>query len=405
MRRKFSAHPHCLVTLLTLLLALPILSTDIYLPSFNVIKKSLHANEIHVQFTLTAYFFIVSIVQLLYGFLSDRFGRRPLLLLSLCIYITASLWCAFASTIQILILGRCLQALGAGSAILTFAIIRDLYDGQHVAKLIAYMSAVVALSPIVAPIMGGYIQLLLSWRWDFIILAVIGVILLSLCYVLLPETNNSQSNTTSFLKPLDACYSFLFRNRHYISNALAAAFAFAALFAYVSGAPHIFLNLMGYSPQLFGWLFAIATIGYVIGAFVNGKLISHFGIDFVYRIGIGSFVSGAIIMTLLCFISPLYGIAIAISQLLCEFGIAIVIAISITQALQPIPNLAGTGSALIGFLRFLCATFSSYLTAAFQGTTPLPLALIILGFSLLALFCLHMQNNKPAKTNFRCCLL
>jgi MFS transporter, DHA1 family, multidrug resistance protein len=375
-----------IIFLLTALLALPILSTDIYLPSLYEIEKFFHADSRQVQFTLTGYFFTFGIIQLIYGSLSDCLGRKPICLLSLLIYTISTLLCVFSNNIHMMILMRCLQALGAGSAILTFAIVRDLYEGSEVSKMIAYMSAVVALSPIIAPIIGGQIQSYLSWQWDFILLAFLGLVLFLWCYCLLPETNKNLKSTSSFFKELCSNYRRLLMDRNYISNALAAAFAFGALFAYVSGAPYIFLHLMGYPPSLFGWIFAIGAMGYVLGAFTNGKLVSCLGMDLMHRIGMISFVGGAIMMTLTCYLYPYNVMAIIIPQIFCEFGISIVISISVAKALQPIPHDAGIGSALIGFLRFSSATLASYLVIKFQSIIFIPFALIILGFSLISLF-------------------
>jgi DHA1 family bicyclomycin/chloramphenicol resistance-like MFS transporter len=137
---------------------------------------------------------------------------------------------------------------------------------------------------------------------------------------------------------------------------------------------------MGYSAELFGWTFAIAAIGYVLGAFLSGRLIPIFGMDLIFRIGNISLIAGALIMVALCYFGNLNAINIILPQLLCEFGISIIVPIAVTKALQPIPENAGAGSALIGFIRFCCATLSSFLTMRFPGA--ISLALIILGFSI-----------------------
>ena len=325
-----------------------------------------------------------ALVQLIYGALSDYFGRRPVLF-SLLIYLTATMLCIGSNSIQTLIFARGLQALGTGSAILTFAIIRDLYEGERVAKMIAYMSAVVALSPIIAPIFGGYIQHSLSWQWNFIVLFFFGSLLFIMTYYMLPETNKYRSAQSPLFKPLLSSYRKLLMDKNYMGNALSAAFAFGALFSYISGSHYVFLNLMGYSPQIFGWIFAVAAIGYVLGAFASGRLISRFGMDSIFRIGIISLVSGGMIMTLSCYYFPLNALAIVMPQLVCEFGISIVVPIAVTKALQPIPQYAGAGSALIGFLRFLLAAMGSYFSLLIRNETAMPLAVVILGFSLCSL--------------------
>jgi len=167
MRHKLKSKNNLLI-LLTFLLALPIVSTDIYLPSIHEISKFFNTSHQKVQLTLTLYFLTFGFIQLVYGSLSDCFGRKPMMITSLLIYIFGTSICIYSDTITLLIIGRFLQALGAGSAILVFAIVRDMYEGSKVARIIAYMSAVVAISPIIAPIFGGYVQSLLSWRWNFI---------------------------------------------------------------------------------------------------------------------------------------------------------------------------------------------------------------------------------------------
>lgn len=291
-----------------------------------------------------------------------------------------------------LVISRCLQACGAGSAILTFAIIRDLYQGEQVAKLIAYMSAVVAISPIIAPIFGGYIQTLLTWQWNFLLLASVGIIIFLLSYRFLPETNQYRERSSSTLfRNTFLNYQRLLSDRAFIGNALGAAFSFGALFAYVSGAPYLLLNLMGCSPDLFGWLFASGAVGYVLGAFINGRLLSRMGLDYMGCFGIGSLISGGLIMLLTTYYYPHAIAAILWPQIFCEFGIAIVISIAVTKALQPIPEYAGAGSALIGFFRFIMATLSSCLVIV-HHTTALLLACTILGFASCSLGCLKFST-------------
>lgn len=369
-----------MIFLLTLLLALPIISTDIYLPSLNEMSIIFNAGAEETQLTLTVYFFIFCLVQLIYGPLSDHFGRKPVLLSSLLIYILGTVLCIYSPTIQVFTLGRAIQAFGAGSAILIFAIIRDLYEGERVTKMIAYMSAVVALSPIVAPIVGGYIQASWSWQGNFMTLGFFGILAFAMSVCLLPETNKFLVKKN--FKQLFHNYRSLLMNVNFMANALCAAGAFGALFAYVSASHYLFMNLMGYSPQLFGWTFAVAAMGYVLGALMSGRLISTFGMEKIFGIGMLSLLGGGVSMVLMCYIFPLNVFAILMPQLVCEFGISMIIPIAVTKALQPIPQCAGSGSALIGFLRFLFASFSSYFAFAFQNGNALPLALIILGFSL-----------------------
>ncbi len=388
-----------IVVLLTIQLALPILSTDIYLPSLTTITQYFDTTINQVQLTLSAYFFIFGFSQLIYGPLSDQFGRKPIMLVGLFVYIVSTLCCAFSINIEMFIISRCLQACGAGSAILVFAMIRDLYQGEQVSKMITYMSAVVAISPIIAPILGGYIEVHASWQWNFIILTSAGLALLILSYQFLPETNHYQ-NQSKLFKSIFVNYFNLLSNRNFMGYTLSAAFAFAALFSYVSGAPYVMLNLMHYSPSTFGWLFASAAIGYVTGAYVNGRIVSRVGLEWMSYLGTRLLVLSSIILVIGNFFYPNYIALLLLPQIVQEFGISIVVATNVAQALQPIPHCVGAGSALIGCLRFLLAALCSYIVVAFQARSSLQLTVTIFGCSVLSWISLYLRN-LPKKMELR----
>lgn len=379
-----------ILILLTLLLSLPITTTDIYLPSIYSIQDFFKSDIFSVQLTLTAYFIVFSCIQLIYGFLSDVFGRKVITLWSLAIYILGTLICVVSQTIEILIAGRIIQALGAGSAITVFAVIRDSCESVAIARIISYMSAVVAISPIIAPIIGGFLQTNFCWQASFIFLLIVSIILFLSVVCIFPETKRHCQ--TGSINTLITNYVNLAINKNYIPYAFGAAFAFGALFAYISGAPHIFLNFLGYSPKYFAIVFAIAAIGYVFGSLINPKLISIFGIDKTLYIGIINIILGGTMMYLFCLYADnaILAFGIIASQLICEFGISITVPICTTKDLQPVPEIAGQASALIGFMRFICAALASISMSQLQH--PIFMALIILLFGVLA--CISVQYKK-----------
>ncbi len=264
-------------TTLTLLLAglatLGPFSIDTYMPSFPAIQASLHASPLQLQQTLSVYLFCFAAMMLFHGSLSDSYGRRPIILVSLIAFILTSIACVFAADIRVLILFRGLQGLSAGAGMIVGrAMIRDLYSGPEAQRLMSHITMMFGLSPAVAPIIGGYLQIWFGWQSVFIFMALLGLLLLILSYYYLQETHMHDKRQRFSFKPLINNYHQVASHPHFLLLAVTIALNFAGFFLYIASAPVFVLNILHLHENQFAWLFIPAISGVIFGAFLSGRL-------------------------------------------------------------------------------------------------------------------------------------
>lgn len=268
------ANLRVLAPLLAALAAIGPFSIDTYLPSFPDIGLALGASQIAVQQTLTAYLAPFAFMILWHGALADALGRRRVILWTLLLYTVASLLCAFATTIEMLWLGRAMQALGAGSGmVIGRAIVRDvLHDGPAAQRLMATVAVMFGLAPAVAPVIGGWIHDALGWRAVFGFLACYGAMLFAWSHRFLPETLPPQHRQSLHPASLARSYLGVFLHGEFLMLSGALALNFAAFFIYVLSAPVFLMQHLGLSPREFGWMFIPGVAGMMAGSLTSGRL-------------------------------------------------------------------------------------------------------------------------------------
>ena len=266
-----------LTALLALLTAVGPLSVDLYLPSLPSIGAALTASPSAVGLTISFYLVGFAIGQVVYGPLSDRCGRKPVLLAALTIFCLASLACAVAPSIATLIAARMLQATGsAGAIVLARAVVRDLYEGPRAGRELSLMAAIMGLAPIVAPLIGGVMQVAFGWRACFVFLVAVGLGGVAATYWLLPETLRPRARSAAGLV---ASLAVVARNRAALAYVGIIAAGYGGLFAFISGAPFVLQDVLGLSPVGFGVAFAISSIGYMSGTALAAKVVTRWGLD------------------------------------------------------------------------------------------------------------------------------
>ena len=259
-----------LILILGLLTAIGPFSIDMYLPAFPAIANDLNTSVAQVMLSLSSFFIGISAGQLVYGPMLERFGRKKPLYAGLIIYLLASIGCAFTVSVNSLIALRFLQALGSCAGLVASrAIVRDLFEVKDNAKVFSSLMLVVAVSPIIAPTVGGYITAALGWRYVFAALIVVDIVILVGVYFLLPESKKPDPSHS--LKPMAIARNFaniILQPQFYI-YALTGAVAASGMYAYISGSPQVFIELFGVNEKQYGWIFAIIAVGIIGSSQIN----------------------------------------------------------------------------------------------------------------------------------------
>jgi DHA1 family bicyclomycin/chloramphenicol resistance-like MFS transporter len=373
------------------LTATPPLAMDMYLPALPEVTRGLGAPAATVQLTLTACLAGLALGQLLIGPMSDRWGRRRPLLAGLAVYVVATALCAFAPTVEALVVFRLAQGLaGAAGIVIARAVVRDLYDGMALARFFSTLMLISGTAPIVAPLIGGQVLRVTDWRGVFVVLTVIGVLLTALVWARLPETLPAAERHTGGVGEALRSMRGLLADAPFTGYMLTGGFAFAALFAYISASPFVIQEIHGASAQTFSLLFGLNSVGLVAAGQLNGKvLVGRVPLERVLCVGLGIVVLAAtalLLMSLGVFgTTGLVPVAAALFVLMTAMGITL----PNTQALALLRTrqAAGSASALIGASSFLIGAVVSPLVGIAGEHTAVPMAVVQLSAALVAVGC------------------
>ncbi|MFC5252592.1 Bcr/CflA family multidrug efflux MFS transporter [Streptomyces nigrescens] len=373
------------------LTAVPPLSMDMYLPALPQVTAALHSPAATVQLTLTTCLAGMALGQMIVGPMSDKWGRRRPLLAGMVIYVLATALCALATSAELLIAFRLLQGLaGAAGIVIARAVVRDLYDGVAMARFFSTLMLISGVAPVVAPLIGGQILRLTDWRGVFVVLTAVGVALTLLVWRTLHETLPPERRHSGGLGQTLRTMRDLLADRVFSGYALVGAFAFAALFAYISASPFVVQEIYGASPQTFGLLFGINSVGLVAVGQINGKLlVGRVGLDKV--LGTGLAVIALAATALLLMSAGVFGhvglVPTAAGLFVLMAAMGLVMPSTNTLALLRTPHAAGSASALLGTSTFLLGSVASPLVGIAGERTAVPMALVQLSCAVLALVC------------------
>lgn len=374
-----------LILILGSLAALGPLSIDMYLPAFPDMSRSFGASASSIQLSLTACMLGMAIGQIIVGPLSDVRGRKRPLILALFAYLLASLACAFAPTIEVLIALRFVQgAAGASGIVISRAIVRDLFEGPELTKFFAALSLVNGTAPILAPIIGGQILRFGDWRVVFYLLAILSTLMLIAVAFRLPETLPVHHRVEGNLKTTFGTFGRLLSDRTFIGYAFAQAFAMGAMFAYISGSPFVLQNIYGASPQQFSFLFGLNGIGIILAAQTAGRLAGRVDSEKMMRIALTVVALAGICLFLALTLSDSL-ILVMIPLFFVVSSVGMISTLGFTLAMQNYGSTAGSASALLGLLPMLVGSLVSPLVGVMGEESALPMGLIIMTLDCLAL--------------------
>jgi DHA1 family bicyclomycin/chloramphenicol resistance-like MFS transporter len=378
-----------LTALLAALTAVGPLSTDMYLPSLPDIARDLGASTPLVQFTLSAYLIGFACGQIVYGPISDRHGRKPVLLAAVALFTFGTLVCMVSTSIEMLIVARTQQALGgSGAVVVTRAIVRDLYSGARAGRELSLIGSVMALAPVVAPIGGGVLQTAFGWRSIFIVLAVAGAAAFVVVWRSLPETLAKRAAEAASASSMVRSYRIVAGNRVYLAYLGLGSLSYAGLFAWISGASFVLQNLYGLTPFVFGCVFAVGSLGYLAGSTIAARLVSRFGLGGMSGIGAAALALGGLLACLSIALGLTSSLSLVLPVAVFLAGLGMVLPQSIAGAITPFPERAGAASSLFGFVQQTAAAVCGALVAWLLGRNAWPMvgAMALMGCATLLLW-------------------
>jgi DHA1 family bicyclomycin/chloramphenicol resistance-like MFS transporter len=372
--------------ILSALVAFAPMSIDMYLPALPALERFFATDTASVQHTLASFFLGLTVGQLLYGPIADKYGCKPPLYIGLSLYVLASAACALAPTIGSLIGLRFLQALsGCAGMVVARAVVRDLYDRQESARVFSVLLMVMGIAPIVAPLAGGYLLTWFGWRSIFWVLALFGVACLVAVKAGLPETIPRDQPRIPLSKAMGN-YAALLADRRYLGYALSGGFGQAGMFAYISGSPFVIIDLYGTPAHYFGWLFGLNATGIVAFTQLNRRLLLRYDSDRVLDFGNLAGFLMCILLLIMAWTNAagLIGILVPLFFVVSLRGLTFPNASA--GAMAPFPEKAGSASALLGSVQFAIAAIASAAVGIFHNGTAVPMAAVITACGLLAFF-------------------
>ncbi len=371
------------VVLLTACIAFQAISTDLYLPSLPSIGADLGASAASVQLTLSSFLAGMAGGMLFYGPLSDRFGRRPVLIAGVSLYVAATVVCLISPQIEPLIAARFVQGLGAcAGPVLGRAVIRDVFGAERAARALSYMSMAMSLAPAIGPILGGYLEVAFGWRAAFAVLLAFSGLCLAGVIFLLPETNLHKLPQATRIGPLLRNYRRLLGHRAYCGYVLCASFGYSGIFIFISGSSFVLIDGLGLSPDVYGYCFGAVVFGYMSGAFASARLNKRYGLDRLIAIGITIGIAAGLMAAGFAF-AGLYRVAAIVGPFaLFLAGCGMILPNSIAGSLAHFPRIAGTASALLGFAQMLIASGVGFTVGLLQDGTPRAMGALLLGVGL-----------------------
>ncbi|MDD2060244.1 multidrug effflux MFS transporter [Pseudomonas sp. GD03860] len=375
------------------------LAIDFYLPGFPAMALAFGTDEKHIQTTLAAYFLGLSIGQLAYGPVADRFGRRIPLLVGVTLFTLASVACAFAPNLDALIVARFVQALGGcAGMVLSRAIVSDKCDAVASAKVFSQLMLVMGLAPILAPMLGGVMVNLYGWQSIFLALTVFSALCTLAVAMGLPESlpaNQPRQPLSGALRQ----YGRLLKDRIFLGHALTGGIAIAGMFAYIAGSPFVFIKLYGVPAEHYGWLFGSNAAGFILVAQVNARLLAKRGPAFLLARTVWVYLGAGLSLLAVTALHPAALWPLLIPLFVCVASLGCIIPNASACAMSGQGARAGSASALLGCIQFSVAAGAAALVGVLHDGSAVPMALVIslcgLAACAVAMATRRLQLSRP----------
>ncbi len=365
-----------ILVLVTAMLMMQPLSTDLYLASLPSLASIFDVPVSTVQLTLTLFVIGFGTAQLVVGPLSDRFGRRPVVLTGLGLYVAASALCGLAQSIDLLIAARFLQALGCCAAVMVArAIVRDAYAPEHSARVIARASTWISLAPIIGPILGSYLQVTFGWRSAFVALGTFSACVMAACVLRLPETNEHKNPQATNLHGLIDNYKLVLGSREFWLYVMPGALSYGGIFLFISGSSFVLIKVLGVPTQWFGFCFGAGVSGYMTGTLVCRRLLKSISGEQALRIGTTVSMAAGLYFLIATLLGLWHWAMVVLAMFFAMVAHGINFPVTQSGAVSPFPKQAGTAAGLMGAIFMAFAFVIGSIVGATHNGTLYPLAI------------------------------
>lgn len=387
-----------LIVLLAVASALGPTAMQILLPALPVIQDTFIVSNDIAQLTLSLSMLAIALGTLYYGPLSDKYGRKPVMLIGLCITFAGSLACLFADSIEFLILGRFVQAFGgAVGLVLARAMVRDVYDANDAARVIATLVMVMVVIPMLSPAVGGELMARFGWQSVFSVVAGFSVVLFALMLYLLPETLK-ESVPIEGVSAMLSTYGLLLQSVSFRSYALCVAFVSVVFFSFISAAPEIMVSAFDRPPTDYGYYFIMIPLGFMGGNYATRLLTQRFSINQLISFGGGIAVLGISAALTFQMLGHSHPLALFVPVAIAVFGNGITLPNAQAAAINEFPQYAGSASGLTGFMQMALSAVAAQAVAWIYNGTAFPLLLMMLCASALSLGLFHFGIKSPLRS-------
>ncbi len=390
------AHGGGFTLLLGALIGLSPFAMDVYLASMPSMADALATDATRVQLTLSVYMYVLGVAQLFAGPVSDRYGRRRTLIAATALAVAASIACALAPSVELLIAARALQAIAvAACSAVPRALVRDLYSGNEAARMLSLMGVVLGVSPLVAPMVGALLHDAWGWRSTFAFLALYAAVALAAIHRGLPETLHAADHRALAPRAMLGNFARLLRSRSYVGYFLVAAFMFCGLFAFIAGSAYVFVSVMDAGEKGFGLLFGAAMLGNITGASIGSRVVRRLGIDRVIRFATAQAALAATVMAALAWLGVQHPAAVVVPMFFFMASLMMVLPQAMAGGMTPFPEIAGAAASLQAFGQFVFASTAALVVGLSFDHTTRPMTTAIAVSALLAFAASRMLVARP----------
>ena len=396
---------YTLLFILGALSAIGPFSIDMYLPAFPSIAKELHTDISQVGLSITSYFIGISIGQLFYGPITDKYGRKKPLLFGLTLFFLTSLACASSPSINWLIAMRFLLALGGCAGIVTSkAVVRDAFPINETAKIFSMLMLISGVAPIIAPTIGGWLLVVFNWQSVFYFLSIFSFILIIAVYLFLPESTTINIKRSLKPKAVYKDYKIVLKNPSFLYYTLASSTAMAGMFAYISGSSFVFMKHFGISESNFGFIFGTNAFGFILGSQVNRLLLKKYTSKQIITFAATTLFCISILILLLFSINAISSFILIGFIFTFLFSLGLLIPNATAIALAPFSHNAGSASALIGFMQMFFGAALSAMVSILHNETifPLVFGMFLCGISTFGIIMILNTKVKREKLYKEC---